>query len=84
MLCALFLLSAFARRYRAKRQEGRLRLPGQEVSEKLSPPSYGAIPHPQERDCRWDAMHDEDPAAEHAFSAAGHRSDTTPLRLFYV
>lgn len=72
-LFGLFVLSKVIRRRRASKAEGRLRLPGNEVSEK-SIPDYGSFSEPRERGNRYD-IGDEHTAREHAFTSVCYRSD---------
>ena len=81
LLFGLFVFSKFVRRYRAKKAEGRLRLPGQEVSDK-SLPDYGAILRPQDRGCAL-GPNGEYASVEDMFAAATHRSHSTPPHFTY-
>jgi|SRR5882762_11430031 len=82
LLFGLFILSKFVRRYRAKKAEGRLRLPGEEVSEKIFL-DYGTIVRPRDGGYTWD-MNGEHTAVEHLFTSSLHRSDITPPYFNYL
>lgn len=90
MLFGLFILSNVVRRYRAKKAEGRLRLPGSEVSDKLpntcfafassKTRDYGAIA-PRERGYAWDLVN-ENLTVERACTPTPYRTDS-PARFFF-
>lgn len=81
-LLFLFVFSKLFRRYRANKAEGRLRLPGQEVSDR-SLPDYGAIVLPRDGDYAWD-LNTEHAVVEHTFTSALHRLDSTPPYFSYL
>jgi hypothetical protein len=81
-LLGLLIFSKVVRRHRANKAEGRLRLPGDEVSEK-SLPDYGAIVRPRDGGYTWD-LNNEHALVEHTFTSAPHRSDITPPYFNYL